>query len=243
MSPKMWNIGNYRVYKLEEALDIENQSSIPPSHFLSSVYTLQGLRGMLITPKSWTYSQCIPELGHNLMNCPRNMQLRLEINPGLFTCSGVPVPNWSAFQSLSHVLLFVTPWTAALQASLSFTISQNLLKLMLIESGMPSNHLALCRPLLLRPSIWSGCSLKVGRTRYGAEFQALPWYYGMSTGRGVRTSGFPHYLALWTQAMHSGPQTHSLISKSRELNSSLSLIVVQSSWFYDQAWNKATRLF
>ena len=161
MSPKMWNIGNYRVYKLEEALDIENQSSIPPSHFLSSVYTLQGLRGMLISPKSWTYSQCIPELGHNLMNCPRNMQLRLEINPGLFTCSGVPVPNWSAFQSLSHVLLFVTPWTAALQASLSFTISQSLLKLMLIESGMPSNHLALCRPLLLQPSIWSGCSLKV----------------------------------------------------------------------------------
>ena len=242
----MWNIGNYRVYKLEEALDIENQSSIPPSHFLSSVYTLQGLRGMLISPKSWTYSLCIPELGHNLMNCPRNMQLRLEINPGLFTCSGVPVPNRSVFQSLSHVLLFVTPWTAACQAPLSFTISQSLLKLMLIESAMPSN---LILPSVvpfssdLQSSIWSGCSLKVGRTRYGAEFQALPWYYGMSTGRGVRTSGFPRYLALWTQAMHSGPQTHSLISKSRELNSSLSLIVVQSSWFYDQAWNKATRLF
>ena len=95
----------------------------------------------------------------------------------------------------------------------------------------------------LQSSIWSGCSLKVSRTRYGAEFQALPWYYGTSTGRGVRTSGFPHYLAFWTQAMHSGPQTHSLISKSRELNSSLSLIEVQRSWFYDQAWNKATRVF
>ena len=95
----------------------------------------------------------------------------------------------------------------------------------------------------LQSSIWSGCSLKVSRTRYGAEFQALPWYYGTSTGRGVRTSGFPHYLAFWTQAMHSGPQTHLLISKSRELNSSLSLIEVQRSWFYDQAWNKATRIF
>ena len=52
-------------------------------------------------------------------------------------------------QSLSRVWLFVTPWTAARQASLSFTISQSLLKLMLIELVMPSNHLILCRPLLL----------------------------------------------------------------------------------------------
>ena len=47
-----------------------------------------------------------------------------------------------------------TPWTAALQASLPFTILQNLLKLMSIESVMPSNHLILCRPLLLLPSIF-----------------------------------------------------------------------------------------
>ena len=50
---------------------------------------------------------------------------------------------------LSHVQLFVTPWTAACQASTSFTISQSLLKLMSIESVMPSNHLILCCPLLL----------------------------------------------------------------------------------------------
>ena len=50
-------------------------------------------------------------------------------------------------QSLSHVQLFVTPWTEAHQASLSFTISQSLLKLMSIESVMPSNHLILCAPL------------------------------------------------------------------------------------------------
>ena len=55
-------------------------------------------------------------------------------------------------QSLSHVRLFVTPWTVARQASLSFTISWSLLKLMSIESVMPSNHLVLCRPLLLPPS-------------------------------------------------------------------------------------------
>ena len=57
-------------------------------------------------------------------------------------------------QSLSCVRLFMTPWTAAHQASLSFTISWSLLKLMSIESVMPSNHLILCRPLLLLPSIF-----------------------------------------------------------------------------------------
>ena len=57
-------------------------------------------------------------------------------------------------QLLSHVRLFVTPWTAARQASLSFSISQSLLKLMSIESVMPSNHLILCRSLLLLPSIF-----------------------------------------------------------------------------------------
>ena len=57
-------------------------------------------------------------------------------------------------QSLSCVRLFVTPWTAACQASLSFTISQSLLKLMSIESVMPSNSLNLCHPLLLLPSIF-----------------------------------------------------------------------------------------
>ena len=56
--------------------------------------------------------------------------------------------------SLRHVQLFVTPWVAACQASLSFTISQSLLKLMSIESVMPSNHLVLCRPLLLLPLIF-----------------------------------------------------------------------------------------
>ena len=57
-------------------------------------------------------------------------------------------------QSLSHIWLFVSPWTAAPQASLSITNSQSLLKLISIESVMPSNHLILCCPLLLLPSIF-----------------------------------------------------------------------------------------
>ena len=56
-----------------------------------------------------------------------------------------------AVQSLSRVRLFVTPWTAARQASLSITISQSLLKPTSIESVMPSSHLILCRALLLPP--------------------------------------------------------------------------------------------
>ena len=60
---------------------------------------------------------------------------------------------FSSVQSLSHVRLFATPWTAARQASLSITDSRNLPKLVSIESVMPSNHLILCHPLLLLPSI------------------------------------------------------------------------------------------
>ena len=57
-------------------------------------------------------------------------------------------------QLLSHVQFFVIPWTAARQASLSFTISLTLFKLMSIESVMPSNHLIFCHPLLPLPSIF-----------------------------------------------------------------------------------------
>ena len=60
---------------------------------------------------------------------------------------------FSSVQSLSHVQIFVTPWPAALHASLSMTNSRSLLKLMFTKSVMPSNHLFLCRTLLLLPSI------------------------------------------------------------------------------------------
>ena len=82
-------------------------------------------------------------------------------NPGLPHCKrilhqlsyqGSPCFWFSSVHSLSCVRLFVTPWTAARQASLSITNSQSLLKLMSIESVMPSNHLILCRPLL--PSVF-----------------------------------------------------------------------------------------
>ena len=71
----------------------------------------------------------------------------LKFCPSLYLSSSVPV------QSLSRVWLFATPWITAHQASLSITNSQSLPKLMSTESVMPSNHLILCHPLLLLPSI------------------------------------------------------------------------------------------
>ena len=71
----------------------------------------------------------------------------------VMACKLLLAGSISLVQLLSHVKLFVTPCTAACQASLSFTISWSLLQLMSIESVMPSNHLIICCPLLL-PSIF-----------------------------------------------------------------------------------------
>ena len=92
---------------------------------------------ILDNPPSST-QQCLMELWQNRLDC---MWLR-------------PRVQFSSIQSLSRVRLFVTPGTAAHQASLSITNSWSLPKTMSIESVMPSNHLILCRPLLLLPSIF-----------------------------------------------------------------------------------------
>ena len=68
-----------------------------------------------------------------------------------YSCCSV---QFTSVQLLSRVQFFATPWTAALQASLSITNPRSLLRLMSIELVMPSNHLILCHPLLLQPSIF-----------------------------------------------------------------------------------------
>ena len=85
----------------------------------------------------------------------------------------------SSVQSLSCVQLFMTPWTAACQASLSITNSRSLLKLMSIELVMPSNHLILCRPLLFLPSVFPSIRvfsnelvLCIRQSKYGASASA-----------------------------------------------------------------------
>ena len=88
-----------------------------------------------------------------------------------------------AVSSLSCVWLFVTSWAAARQVSLSFTISWSFLKLMSIESVMPSNHLILCRPLLLPPSIFP--SIRVFSNK-SALLIRWPKYWSFSFS--IRTS-------------------------------------------------------
>ena len=87
-------------------------------------------------------------------------QNSISLCTGLFCAPRPSLPatfivhfHFSSVQSLSRVWLFATPWTAALQASLSITNSWSLPKLLSIESEMPSNHLILCHPLFLPPSI------------------------------------------------------------------------------------------
>ena len=90
---------------------------------------------------------------------------------------------------LSHFWLFVTPWTAECQASLSFTISKNFLKLMSIKSIMPSKHLISCHPLLLLPSIFPSI-------RAFSKVLALP-SGGQSTGASALASVCPMNIQGW----------------------------------------------
>ena len=85
-----------------------------------------------------------------VQHAPPHCPLAPALRPA---CSGHP-PGPLLWFSHSVMSNFATPWTAACQASLSITNSRSLLKLMSIESVMPSNHLILCRPLLLLPSIF-----------------------------------------------------------------------------------------
>ena len=78
----------------------------------------------------------------------------LGVNPVDFVIWQICISASVVVQLFSHVRLFATPWTAAHQASLSFTISQSLLKLMSIELVIPSNHPTLCHPFLLLLSIF-----------------------------------------------------------------------------------------
>ena len=94
----------------------------------------------------------------------------------------------SSVQSLSHVWLFVTPWTATCQAPLSFTISRSLLKLMSAESVIPSNHLVLCHPLLLLPSIFT--SMRVFSNDVSLRIRWLKcWSFSFSVNPSNEHSG------------------------------------------------------
>ena len=103
---------------------------------------------------------------------------------------------FSSVQSLSHVRLFATPWTAACQASLSITNSWSLLELMSIESVMPSTHLILCRPLLLPPSIFP--SIRVFSTESALRIRwPKYWSFSLSISPSNEYTGLISFRIYW----------------------------------------------
>ena len=111
-------------------------------------------------------------------------------------CSTSLLFQFSSVQSLSHVLLFATPWIAARQASLSITISRSSLKLMSIESVMPSSHLILDRPLLLLPPIPPSI-------RVFSNSQLFAWGV-QSTGASALASFLPKKSQGWSPSEWTG---------------------------------------
>ena len=109
-------------------------------------------------PRNWTEISSIG--GGYFTNWALRESLRMTFRPSLFNSVHnsmryyvIITDQFSSVQSLSRVRLFATPWIVACQASLSLTNSRSSLRLMSIESVMPSSHLILCRPLLLLPPI------------------------------------------------------------------------------------------
>ena len=135
---------------------------------------------------------------------------------------------FSSVQLLSHVQLFVTPWTAACQASLSITNSWSLLKLMSIESVMPSNRLILCHPLLLRPSIFSSIRVFSNESVLPIRWPKY-WSFSFSISPSNEYSGLISFNTDWLDllavqgTLKSFLQHHS--SKASILQSSAFLIV------------------
>ena len=121
-------------------------------------------------------------------------------------------------QLLSCVWLFATPWTAACQASLSFTVSQSLLKLMSIKLVMPSNHLTLCCPLLLLPSIFP--SIRVFSNELALHVR-WPKYWSFSISPSNEYSGLISFRMDWFDLLAmQGTQESSPRSQFRNINSS-----------------------
>ena len=99
-------------------------------------------------------------------------------------------------QSLSCVQLFVTPWPAAYQASVSFTISQNMLKFMSIESVIPSNHLILCHPLLRLPSIFPSIRVFFSQSNLPVRWPKY-WSFSFRTRPSSEYSGLISFRIDW----------------------------------------------
>ena len=137
--------------------------------------------------------------------------------------------QFSSFQSLSHVRLFAIPWTAALQASLSLTNSWSLLKLMSIESVMPSNHLILCRPLLLPPSIFPSIRVFSNESALLIRWPNY-WSFSFNISHSNEYSGLISFKIDWIDLLLPQGTLNSLLQH----HSSKASILWQSAFFIVQ---------
>ena len=135
---------------------------------------------------------------------------------------------------LSHIQLFATPWTAAHQAALPITNSWNLLKLMSIESVMPSNHLILCCPLLLMPSIFPSLSVFSNESVLHIRWPKY-WSFSLSISSSNEYSGLISYRTDWLDLLAVQGTLKSLLqhqsSKASILQCSV-FFIVQLSYPY-----------
>ena len=136
---------------------------------------------------------------------------------------------FSSIQSLSHVWLFVTPWTAAHQASLSLTYSQSLLKLMSIESGVLSNHLILCCLILLLLSIFPRIRVFSNESVFPISWPKY-WSFSFSMSPSNEYSGLISFRMDWLDLLAVQGTLQSLL----EHHSSKASILRRSAFFTGQ---------
>ena len=143
------------MWKAELVRDKLSYLRISPSKILMVPLGFFLLLGIKCVKKEriWGGKKCWTRRNQNLSWCLFSLSLILRFTQLLFV-SIVHTFVFRSVQLLSHVRLFAIPWAAAHQAFLSVVNFRSLLKLMSIELVMPSNHLILCRPLLLLPSIF-----------------------------------------------------------------------------------------
>ena len=135
----------------------------------------------------------------------------------------------SSLQLLSYVRFFATPWTAALQASLSITNSQSLLKLMSVELAMPSNHLILCHPLLLLPSIFSSIRVSSNESILCIRWPKY-WCFSFNISPSSEHSGLISYNMDWLDLLEVQGTLKSLLQH----HSSKASILWRSAFFIVQ---------
>ena len=124
-------------------------------------------------------------------SCPHHPPHRVLVCTSVL-CVCVSAVVAGVMRSPSCVRLFVTPWTVACQASLSFPFSRSLLKLMSLESVMPSNHLSLCHPLLLLPSIFPSIRVFSNELAFHSRWPKY-WIldFSISPSNGYSKGSFP----------------------------------------------------